>query len=110
MNNHRDAETDRRVGKLTLVARFGKSFGVVAYLFAVVCSMLFFPIIEEGLRGTLCLCPFGLFLGYRLSQASDARHYSIVFAGTVAMVLLYGAIVLVCALWFTPDAFGSNTV
>ena len=104
VNNHRDAETDRRVGKLTLVARFGKYFGVFAYLTAIVCSMLVFPIIEEGLRGTLCLCPLGLFVGYRLSKARSARHYAFVFAGTVALVLFYGAIVSAWNLWFSPGA------
>lgn len=105
VNNHRDAETDRRVGKLTIVARFGKRFGVAAYLFAIVFSMLIFPLLEDGLRGTLFLFPVGCYLARRLDQATDAHHYGFVFAGTAVLVLFYGGLTVASLLRLSPQAF-----
>ncbi len=99
VNNHRDAETDRLVGKLTLVARFGRRFGLVAYLMAVVFAMLVFPLLEEGLQGVLALLPAGIFLGYRLSRANDSRGYGFVFAGTAALIMLYGTFAVAGIIW-----------
>ena len=99
MNNHRDAETDRLVGKLTLVARFGRPFGHSAYLAAVVFAMLIFPLLEDELRGGLVLLPAGIFLGYRLSQAKDSRNYCFVFAGTAVLIFLYGTVAVAGVIW-----------
>jgi 1,4-dihydroxy-2-naphthoate polyprenyltransferase len=95
VNNHRDAETDRRVGKLTLVARFGQRFGVAFYFLAILVAALIFPLIEEGLRGTILLLPLGCYLGFRLSRSGDSRNYNFIFAGTAAIVFLYGGLTIV---------------
>jgi len=92
VNNHRDADTDRRVGKLTIVARFGRSFGSAIYFLSIALATLLLPLLEVGLRGTLVLFPLGYFLWRRLMQAKDSSAYSFVFAGTATMVVLYGAL------------------
>jgi 1,4-dihydroxy-2-naphthoate octaprenyltransferase len=102
VNNHRDADTDRRAGKGTLVVRFGRPFGVASYLLAVVFATLVFPLQEDGLRAALFLLPVGLFFTHRLAKTSDPRDYAFVFAGTAALVFLYGLACVASALWLSP--------
>jgi 1,4-dihydroxy-2-naphthoate octaprenyltransferase len=40
INNLRDIDTDRRVGKLTLAVRFGRSFAMSEYLFCIIAATL----------------------------------------------------------------------
>ena len=102
VNNHRDVDTDRRAGKGTLVVHFGRSFGVAFYLLAVFFATLVFPLQEDGLRAALFLLPVGLFFAHRLAKTSESRDYAFVFAGTAALVLLYGLACVVSVLWLSP--------
>ena len=99
VNNHRDMETDARAGKRTLVVRFGKGFGVGLYFLAVVFAMLIFPLQEDGLQAAMFLLPGGLFFTHRLNQAKAPRDYTVVFAGTATLTLLYGTASVGGVLW-----------
>mgnify|MGYP001223549365 FL=1 len=103
VNNHRDMETDARAGKRTLVVRFGKGFGVGLYFLAVVLAMLIFPLQEDGLRAAMLLLPAGLFFTHRLNQAKAPRDYTVVFAGTAALTLLYGVAGVGSVLWLSSS-------
>ena len=96
-------ETDARAGKRTLVVRFGKGFGVGLYFLAVVFAMLIFPLQEDGLRAAMLLLPAGLFFTHRLNQAKASRDYTVVFAGTAALTLLYGVAGVGSVLWLSSS-------
>ena len=99
VNNHRDAETDREAGKKTVVVRFVKRFGTLLYLVGVLVSMLALPCWRNELQGLLALLPVGLFFTHRLAKASNAESYRTVFAGTAALILLYGLAAVACLVW-----------
>jgi 1,4-dihydroxy-2-naphthoate octaprenyltransferase len=52
VNNVRDVAEDREAGKRTLVVRFGRRFGVVAYGTCVIGALLLSKILAFGLVGT----------------------------------------------------------
>lgn len=96
VNNVRDAATDRVVGKRTLVARFGRSFGVVEYhvllglAYATPLLLLWrgqgsvwllLPLLTLPLCVPLCRTMIGPSEGPAMNQA---------LAGTARLLLLYG--------------------
>tara|TARA_Y100001934_G_scaffold281628_1_gene392012 strand:- start:1100 stop:1981 length:882 start_codon:yes stop_codon:yes gene_type:complete len=99
VNNHRDMDTDAEAAKRTLIVRFGRGFGVCLYFMAILFAMLIFPLQEDGLFAALFLLPIGLFFTHRLKRARSPRDYSIVFAGTAALALLYGVAATVSLFW-----------
>ena len=97
VNNHRDADEDATCGKRTLVARFGRKFGVVLYLFGSFVALGLCPWYERGLLWTVWLLPVGLFLGLSLNKAKSQKDYAVLLGGSAALVVVHG-ILSVCGL------------
>jgi 1,4-dihydroxy-2-naphthoate octaprenyltransferase len=90
VNNHRDADEDAACGKRTLVARFGRKFGVVLYLVGSCVALGLCPWYERGLLWTACLLPVALFLGLLLSKAKSPKDYAILLGRSAALVVVHG--------------------
>ena len=92
VNNHRDAKEDAACGKRTLVARFGRNFGVFLYLSGSVVALAFCPWCETGLSWTVWLLPWAIFIGFKLHRAQSRSDYAILLGGTAVLVLVYGVV------------------
>ena len=89
VNNHRDAEEDVACGKRTLVARFGRKFGVVLYLVGSCLALGFCPWHERGLLWTAWLLPVALFLGLLLNKAKNQQDYAKLLGRSAALVIAH---------------------
>lgn len=97
VNNCRDWETDRRVGKKTLVARFGPDFGYCQYFaqFALAFAVPFvlltlgfgYPVLLP-----LVLALWALNLFRRVVRAANGAQYNRLLAETALFVAAYGAL------------------
>ena len=89
VNNHRDADEDAACGKRTLVARFGRKFGVVLYLVGSCLALGFCPWHERGLLWTAWLVPVALFLGVLLNKAQSQQDYAKLLGRSAALVIAH---------------------
>lgn len=89
VNNHRDAEEDANCGKRTLVARFGRKFGVVLYLLGSCVALGFCPWYERGLLWTAWLLPVALLLGLFLNKAKSKKDYAKLLGRSAALVIAH---------------------
>jgi 1,4-dihydroxy-2-naphthoate octaprenyltransferase len=93
VNNYRDWESDKEVGKNTLVVLLGRKFGLILYLMGIVISTMLCPVIDSDLQRISFLAPIGLYLTYRLKKADSAKDFKVMLASTSAIILIYGIIV-----------------
>lgn len=93
VNNYRDRESDKEVGKNTLVVLLGRKFGLILYLMGIVISTMLCPVIDSDLQRISFLAPIGLYLTYRLKKADSAKDFKVMLASTSAIILIYGIIV-----------------
>jgi 1,4-dihydroxy-2-naphthoate octaprenyltransferase len=97
VNNVRDRETDRKAGKGTLVARFGRRFGVVEYFFFLLLAYLIpLWLVRIGWGGTFMLLPLitvprALLLATRL-VGLEGRALNQVLVSTAQLMVLYGVL------------------
>ena len=89
VNNHRDADEDAACGKRTLVARFGRKFGVVLYLVGSCVALGLCPWYERDLLWTAWLLPVALFLGLLLNKAKSQQDYAKLLGGSAALVIAH---------------------
>ena len=89
VNNHRDADEDAACGKRTLVARFGRKFGVVLYLVGATLALGLCPLYERDLLGTAWLLPVALFLGLLLNKANSQKDYAKLLGRSAALVIVH---------------------
>ena len=89
VNNHRDAEEDAACGKRTLVARFGRKFGVMLYLVGSCIALGLCPWYERGLLWTVWLLPVGLILGLLLNKAKNQKDYAALLGLSAALVVVH---------------------
>jgi 1,4-dihydroxy-2-naphthoate polyprenyltransferase len=89
VNNHRDAEEDAACGKRTLVARFGRKFGVALYLLGSCVALGLCPWYERGLLWTAWLLPVALFLGLLLNKAKSQKDYAKLLGRSAALVIAH---------------------
>ena len=97
VNNTRDFEQDRLVGKKTLVARFGRRFGVVEYaVLMIIAGLVPVVIVALRLRSPFALLPLvTLPLGARLSMVvarESGPPLNAALARTAALLLAYGVL------------------
>ncbi len=92
VNNHRDAEEDAACGKQTLVARFGRQFGVGIYLCGSCMALTVCPWRDPGLSLTVWLLPLALFLGLRLYKARSRDDYAFLLGGSAFLVMGHGTL------------------
>ncbi len=101
VNNLRDAETDRRAGKLTLPARFGRRFGRIEYTIALAIAFAV-PVILVAARAArppilLPLLSIAFVPGlYRLVRnAATLAEWNAALAGTSRLTIVYAALLAV---------------
>lgn len=96
-NNYRDAETDARAGKRTLVVRFGKRFARIQYAASVGFALL--APVTLGRFGyawpvfaPLLLAPWAFALSRRLETAGTPAEQIAVLADTAKFLAIYGVL------------------
>jgi len=89
VNNHRDADEDLACGKRTLVARFGRKFGVVLYLLGSCVALGLCPWYERDLLWTAWLLPVALFLGLLLNKSKSQKDYAKLLGRSAALVIAH---------------------
>ena len=97
VNNVRDAPLDREAGKRTLVARFGRKFGVYEYGLMALLTILI-PIVfavNGNLPGCyliLIVLPLFVRTVFRLNKAVDRLTYNSLLGTTALLLILGGAL------------------
>jgi 1,4-dihydroxy-2-naphthoate octaprenyltransferase len=95
VNNLRDAESDARAGKRTLVVRFGRPFGKGEYA-ACLLGALALPLVLPGVAPArpfsllvLLLLPLAFTMIRRIRRAAEPREFAPFLACTARFLLLY---------------------
>lgn len=99
-NNYRDAETDAKAGKRTLVVRFGRRFALWQYGLSALAALLCAPaLMLAGWRWPvllpLALAPWGMRLTHRLGHSTDPREQIAVLADTAKFLAAFGVLLSV---------------
>ena len=90
VNNYRDIEEDKLSDKRTLIVRFGRQFGIIAYYFnIIVASSIAFRFLPETswLVG-ICLLSYFFTTAYSIKQ-TEGTGLNKVLATTARNVLIY---------------------
>lgn len=95
VNNHRDADTDARANKRTLVVRFGRGFAVWQYAVSFVVALLAPALLaylgrEWTLALPVVLAPFAWHLTQRLRRGGDGPTLNALLAATAKFLLAFG--------------------
>ncbi|MBP6864511.1 MAG: 1,4-dihydroxy-2-naphthoate polyprenyltransferase [Candidatus Didemnitutus sp.] len=96
VNNYRDAETDARAGKRTLVVRFGRRFALWQYGLSVAFALAVAPALALacGYRwpvlAVLVLLPWGMRLTHRLGRSTEPAEQIELLGGTAKFLAAYG--------------------
>lgn len=100
-NNYRDVETDARVGKKTLVVRFGRRFAVWQYALSCIVALAC-PVALRAFGGygwavllPLLLAPWAFLLTRRLARSSQPREQIALLGATAAFLAVYGLLLCV---------------
>jgi 1,4-dihydroxy-2-naphthoate octaprenyltransferase len=104
-NNYRDAETDARAGKKTLVVRLGRRFAVWQYalsnLFALLCAPALF--IVDDYRWPvllpLMLAPLALLLTRGLARSTQPSEQIALLGRTALFLAAYGVLLSIGVRW-----------
>lgn len=102
-NNYRDAETDARAGKRTLVVRFGRRFAVVQYALSHIAALALAPWLVWrgfglGALLPLLLAPWALRLSIGLAESVEPRQQIALLASTAKYLAAYGVLLSAVAL------------
>jgi len=94
-NNHRDAETDARAGKKTLVVRFGRKFAVWQYALSNVVALsapagLLLARYRWPVLLPLVLAPAAVSLTRRLARSSKPEEQIEILGATALLLAAYG--------------------
>lgn len=95
VNNHRDADTDARANKRTLVVRLGRHFAVwqyaVSFLVALAVPAILAVVWRDGtLAVPVVLAPFAWRLIKRLRRGGDGSALNALLAATAKFLLAFG--------------------
>jgi 1,4-dihydroxy-2-naphthoate octaprenyltransferase len=96
-NNYRDAETDARAGKKTLVVRFGRRFAIWQYALSALIAMASpAALLLLGYRWPvllpLVLAPWGIRLTQRLAASRDPAEQIAILGSTAKYLAAFGAL------------------
>jgi 1,4-dihydroxy-2-naphthoate octaprenyltransferase len=100
VNNYRDYEDDKKVGKNTAVVVFGKRFGLALFLMGIFVSTILTPFLVPSARTTIFLAPLGVYAFLILRKALTKRDYDKVLTLCAVAVLLYAVTLLLGYLAF----------
>ena len=90
VNNTRDYEEDKSVGKKTLVVALGQRSGFVLYAMGVLVATLVCPYLDSTIVSVVWVFPLGLFCLLKLTKASSQGDYGLVLLLTALCILIYG--------------------
>lgn len=93
VNNTRDYEQDKLVGKKTLIVLLGKRSGLFLYAVGVSVSTLVCPYLEKEVSLVGWLFPLGLFGLIKLTNASTRDEYGSTLLATAITILAYGIVI-----------------
>ena len=94
VNNYRDYDEDKKIGKNTLVVILGKKFGLCFFIFGVLVSTILIPFLVPSAWATIFLCPLGVYSFLILRKALNRNHFNKVLSLCAATVLLYTFLLL----------------
>lgn len=103
-NNYRDAETDARAGKRTLVVRFGRKFAVWQYALSHLVALLCPPaLLLYGYHWPvllpLLLAPGALLLTRRLASSREPAEQIALLGATAGYLAAFGVLLSVGVVW-----------
>lgn len=103
-NNYRDADTDAKAGKRTLVVRFGRKFALWQYGLSALVALLCAPaLMLAGWRWPvllpLVLVPWAVRLTHRLGSSCDPREQIEVLADTAKFLAAFGVLLSAGVVW-----------
>ncbi len=92
--NFRDFEEDRKVGKMTLIARFGREFGIWEYKISLVIVYLILTLLAVRGAGTWVLFPFAItirafHLPREMKEAQTLKDHLNLLAQTSSFLMLF---------------------
>ena len=90
VNNYRDRDTDKMVGKKTIVVLLGRKFGIFLYFAGYLISCVICPLVDNQLLLVATLFPLSLLLVYKLNKARLKKDFDFVLTATAISVILYG--------------------
>lgn len=97
VNNYRDRDTDKAAGKMTLIARFGRQFGLAQYRIQLLGAFLVYGMYVIGTEIYWHFLPFvALPLGLKLAtllEKTEGTALNSVLAKTAAFLLLVGVLI-----------------
>jgi 1,4-dihydroxy-2-naphthoate octaprenyltransferase len=96
-NNYRDAETDARAGKKTLVVRFGRRFAIWQYALSATVALACPPaLMLLGYRAPvllpLMLVPWGVGLTHRLARSQEPAEQIAILGATAKFLAVFGVL------------------
>ena len=94
LNNYRDRNTDKMVGKNTLIVIVGNKFGIFLYFLGFLTSFILCPLLDSRLTYATTLFPIGLYLVWKLNKASEKKHYDFLLTSTSLSVVAYGLVMV----------------
>jgi 1,4-dihydroxy-2-naphthoate octaprenyltransferase len=104
-NNYRDAETDARAGKKTLVVRFGRRFAVWQYGLSHLVALLAPPALVLGgayrwpVLLPLILFPLAARLTHRLAASTEPAEQITLLGRTAGYLAVFGVLLSVGVIW-----------
>ena len=90
VNNYRDRKTDVMVSKKTTVVLFGKQFGRILYFLGFLIPCVLCALVQNNLKITFILFPFGILLVYKLIKAEKKKDFDFLLSTTAMYVVVYG--------------------
>jgi 1,4-dihydroxy-2-naphthoate octaprenyltransferase len=104
-NNYRDAETDGRAGKKTLVVRFGRRFAIWQYGLSHLVALLAAPALLLGgayrwpVLLPLLLAPVAARLTHRLAASTEPAEQIALLGRTAGYLAVFGVLLSVGVVW-----------
>ena len=90
VNNYRDRETDKMVGKKTIVVLLGRKFGITLYCTGYLISCVVCPLADNQLASVIILFPLSLLLVHKLNKAKEKKDFDFILTTTAVSVVVYG--------------------
>ena len=103
-NNYRDAETDARAGKKTLVVRFGREFAIWQYALSATVALLCPPaLLLTGYRWPVLLpvllTPWAVWLTLRLAASREPAEQITLLGETAKFLAAFGVLLSAGVVW-----------